>query len=276
MTEPTRIVAMINSDGKTAPVAPDPPGVTTRLYDLRFRVLARTPYEHLFTELGTLDIAERALTDGCDVVYVDTFGDYAVPRIRALTSVPVVGAGEASIRYAAATHASFSIVTVWPASMAYLYDERLTSTPGGRSCRGLHHLSDDDELERVGRGDGVKARMGRHEDGVVDALADLCHIALERDRSEAVLLGCTCMSPVAPALRDRLGVPVLDPSAIGLATAQQAALEQAPPHRPSAVRHRGLAGAAVQAYLDAEEAESVWVDDCGVCAITQTATPTTK
>lgn len=273
MSETTRTIAMINSDGKHAPVAADPPGVTTRLYDLRFRVLARTPYEHLFTELGTLDVAERALADGCDVVYVDTFGDYAVEQIRALTSRPVIGAGEASIRQAA-EHAAYSIVTVWPESMAYLYAERLERSPGGHSCRGVHHLSDDDELDRVGRRDGVKARMGRHEDGVVDALADLCRRAIEQDRSEAVLVGCTCMSPVAAALRDRLDVPVLDPSAIGLAAAQRAALDPTPPPRPSAVRHTGLAAATVQAYLDAEQAESVWVDDCGVCAITQSVTPT--
>jgi allantoin racemase len=271
MNQPARTIAMVNSDGKSAPVAADPPGVTTRLYDLRFRVLARTPYEHLFTELGTLDVAERALADGCDVVYVDTFGDYAVERIRALTSSPVIGAGEASIRHAAAEHASYSIVTVWPVSMGYLYDERLRSTPGGRSCRGLHHLSEDDELERVGRSDGVKARMGRHEDEVVEALAALCRHAVTEDRSEAVLLGCTCMSPVASALRERLDVPVLDPSAIGLAAAHEAALDPAPRSaRPSAVRHTGLAGAAVQAYLVAEQAESVWIDDCGVCAITRT------
>jgi allantoin racemase len=261
---------MINSDGKTAPVAPDPPGVETTLHELRFRVLARTPYEHLFTELGTLDAAERAIDGGCDVVYVDTFGDYAVERIRALTALPVLGAGEAAIRHAAAEHASFSIVTVWPESMRYLYDERLTATPGGRHCRGIHHLSDDDELERVGRGDGVKARMGRHEGGIVDDLAALCRRALEEDGSDAVLLGCTCMSPVADALRDRLDVPVLDPSAIGLAAAHVAALAPAPaPAGASAVRHTGLAGAVVQAYLNAEQAESVWVDDCGVCAITQ-------
>jgi len=261
---------MINSDGKTAPVAPDPAGVETTLHELRFRVLARTPYEHLFTELGTLDVAERAIDDGCDVVYVDTFGDYAVERIRALTSVPVLGAGEESIRHAARAHESFSIVTVWPESMRYLYDLRLTATPGGRQCRGVHHLSDDDELERIGRRDGVKARMGRHEGDIVDDLAALCRRALDEDRSEAVLLGCTCMSPVADALRDRLDVPVLDPSAIGLAAAHAAALESTPASTgTSAVRHAGLAGAVVQGYLNAEQAESVWVDDCGVCAITQ-------
>lgn len=270
MTDLVRRIAMINSDGKTAPVAPDPARVETTLHELRFRVLARTPYEHLFTELGTLDAAERALAGGCDVVYVDTFGDYAVERIRTLTSVPVLGAGEESIRRAAADHATFSIVTVWPESMRYLYDQRLTATPGGRQCRGVHHLSDDDELERVGRHDGVKARMGRDEGGIVDDLTALCRRALDEDGSEAVLLGCTCMSPVVDALRDRLGVPVLDPSAIGLAAAHAAAASTPPSTGASAIRHAGLAAAVVQAYLNAEQSPSVWVDDCGVCAITQT------
>jgi Asp/Glu/hydantoin racemase len=271
MSDALRRIAMINSDGKTAPVLPDPPGVATTLHDLRFRVLARTPYEHLFTELGTLDVAEQALRDGCDVVYVDTFGDYAVERIRALTTVPVLGAGEESIRQAAAAHPAFSIVTVWPESMRFLYDLRLTATPGGRHCRGVHHLSEDDELERIGRSDGVKARMGRHDGDIVEDLAALCRRALDEDGSEAVLLGCTCMSPVADAVEDRLGTPVLDPSAIGLAAAHAAALAAVPTQTESiAVRHTGLAGVVVEAYLTAQQAESVWIDDCEVCVINQT------
>lgn len=277
MSTPYRI-AMINSDGKSAPVAADPPGVETTLHELRFRILARTSYEHLFTELGTLEAAERALALGCDAIYVDTFGDYAVRRIRALTSVPVIGAGEASIRHVASTATPFSIVTVWPESMRYLYDDRLLATPGGRYCRGVHHLCDDEELDRVGRQDGVKARMGRGEGGVIDDLAALARRAIAEDGSEAVLLGCTCMSPIADALEELLDVPVFDPSAIGLAAAHEAARRILPPspsaHTPSGeVRHTGLAGAVVQAYLDAEESEVVWIDDCGVCSITSARTP---
>ncbi len=264
---------MVNSDGKNAPVAADPPGVETTLHELRFRVLARTPYEHMFTELGTLDAAERALAAGCDAVYVDTFGDYAVERIRALTSVPVVGAGEASIRSAARHHASYSIVTVWPHSMRYLYDERLAATPGGERCRGVHHLSDDDELERLGRRDGVKARMNRHEGDLVEDLVALCRSAVTVDGSEAVLLGCTCMSPVAELIRARMEVPVLDPSMIGLEAAHRAALTTSPARSASAdVRQAGLAVEVVEGYLRAQEKDTVWVDDCEVCAITGVTT----
>ena len=271
MTHDIRRVAMVNSDGKSAPTVADPPGVETTLYDIRLRVLARSPYEHLFTELGTLDVAERALAKGCDVIYVDTFGDYAVDRIRALTSVSVRGAGEESIRLAGARHSAYSLVTVWPRSMRYLYDGRLAATPGGGHCRGVHHLSNDDELERLGRSDGVKARMGRHEEDLVDDLVALCRRAISEDASEAVLFGCTCMSPVAEAVSERLALPVLEPSSIGLTAAHAAALSGgANQPKVDGVQHPGLAGDVVGAYLAAQNAESVWLDDCEVCAIPQT------
>ena len=87
------VVAMINSDGKSAPVLPDRPGVTTELHDLRVRSFARTPYDRLFTELGTLDAAERALASGCDAVYVDSFADYAVDAIRSVAPCRWSGPG---------------------------------------------------------------------------------------------------------------------------------------------------------------------------------------
>ncbi|UMG93686.1 aspartate/glutamate racemase family protein [Nocardioides sp. TF02-7] len=266
-TEPRR-VAMINSDGKSAPTVADPPGVETTLHDLRLRLLARTPYEHLVTELGTLDAVERAVAAGCDAVYVDTFGDYAVDRARAATSVPVVGAGEESIKFAATLYAGFSVVTVWPRSMGYLYADRLRSTPGGERCRGVHHLSGDDELDRVGRPDGVKSRMRRQEADVLTALADLCRRAVAADGSDAVLLGCTCMAPAADAVAAQVDVPVLEPSAIGLTAAHAAALSGThTPPSTGVARHTGLATGLVDACLAAGGASSPGTDDCEVCIV---------
>lgn len=273
---PPARVAMVNSDAKAAPALPDPQGVVTTLHDLRFRVLARSPYAHLFTQLGTLDVAERALAEGCDIVYVDTFGDYAVERIRALGAVPVVGAGEESIRLAASRYSSYSIVTVWPRSMAYLYDERLASTPGGQQCRGVHHLSDDEELDRVGRPDGVKARMLRSESELIDHLVALCRSAVATDRSEAVVLGCTCMSPVADALAARIDVPLIEPSATGLAAAHALAQEVRPGAPRPELTTDALATELVTSYLAAHGVESAWLDDCEVCAIPTTPSNATS
>lgn len=273
-----RRLAMINSDGKVQPPLSDPSGVVTRTYDLRFRILARTPYDHLFTELGTVDAAEAALRDGCDALYIDTFGDYGLARIRASTSIPVVGAGEASIAAAARALPTYSVVTVWPRSMAYLYDERLATCPGGDHCRGVHYLSDDDELDRVGRPDGVKARMIRHEGDLIERLTELCRDAVARDRSDGILLGCTCMSPVAAALGDRCSFPVLDPSRIGLDAAFAAVLSGPPEGRAAASKRSGLASDVVAAYLGLgrEATVEAAADECEVCAVAQAAASSTS
>ncbi|QOC93391.1 hypothetical protein [Micromonospora craniellae] len=68
MSEPRRL-AVINSDAKRAPVLPDPPGLVTDLVGPRLRRFARTKYDHLLTELGTVDAAESAIA-GCEVCAV--------------------------------------------------------------------------------------------------------------------------------------------------------------------------------------------------------------
>lgn len=276
MIEPRRL-AMINSDGKAKPPLSDPRGVVTKTYDLRLRIMARTPYDHLFTELGTVDAAEAALHDGCDAIYIDTFGDYGLARIGASTAVPVVGAGAASIAAAARHLPTFSIVTVWPPSMTYLYDERLGGCPGGAQCRGVHFLSGEEELDRVGRPDGVKERMIRQEGGIVDRLTELSREAVAHDRSDGVLLGCTCMSPVAAELQGRCPFPVLDPSRLGLEAAFRAVLAQPPEVRAVTTRLSGLAGDVVTAYLGRPSADSTAAGtaagECEACAVARAMGP---
>ncbi len=61
-----RRLAIINSDAKREPVLPDPDGVTSVLVDLRMRAFARTPYDHILTELSTIDAGERAIAESID------------------------------------------------------------------------------------------------------------------------------------------------------------------------------------------------------------------
>lgn len=167
-------LVMINSDGKSAPVTPDPADVTTELVDLRRRVFARTPARRILTDLLTLDAAENALEAGADGIYVDSFADYGVHAIRGVTDRPVVGAGEAALAEAVRLE-TFAVVTVWPASLGFLYDERLAAVPGATSaCLGVHHYSPEDELDLVGTGTSVRARMVRHEDDLVADLIRTC------------------------------------------------------------------------------------------------------
>ena len=260
-----RRLAMLNSDGKRRPPLPDPAGCQTTLVDLRTRVLARTPYDRLLTELVTLDAAEKAIEDGYDALLIDSFGDYAIDAIRAATDVPVVGAGEASLA-AAARYGRFTIVTVWPESMRFIYDERLRTCPGGESCVRVLYFSPESELDLVGSPQGIRARMRRHEQAVVEELGEACRKAAVADGAAAVLLGCTCMSPVAADLQNWCDVPVLDPSALGQQAAFDAVMNGKRDYdRPRSAR-TGHARLLVDLWLrhDAAAAEP---EACDVCVV---------
>lgn len=265
-----RRLAVINSDAKRAPVLPDPPGLVTELLDPRLRRFARTPSEHLLTEVGTVDVAEAAIAAGCDAVYIDTFGDYGVDRLRAATTVPIVGAGEATLAWAATLGRRFSIVTVWPASMDYLYAQRLATCPGGELAAGVHYLSDETELDLVGTDSGVKARMGRGETDVVAAITEACLRAADADGTDLIFFGCTCMTPVVEEVGHRTGIEILDPSVVGLRAGHAAAL--AATGATSRTGRLGTVTALVDAYLGvgatAGASCSVDADGCEVCAVT--------
>ncbi len=259
---------MINSDGKSAPVSGDPGGVTTELVDLRRRVFARTPARRILTDLLTLDAAESALAAGADGIYVDSFADYGVTAIRGITDRPVIGAGEAALAEAVGL-GTFAVVTVWPASLGFIYDERLAAVPGAAdACLDVHHYSPEDELDLVGTGTSVRARMVRHE---VDLVADLirtCREVREQTGAEGIVLGCTCMAPVADEIAAGCDFPVLDPARIGLAAARAAVLSSSPPADGDGAQAHvrdPLIASAVDAWLEHTPEETG--DDCVVCAI---------
>nr|PZN65005.1 MAG: hypothetical protein DIU58_08090 [Sphaerobacter thermophilus] len=260
-----RRLAMLNSDGKDRPPLADPPGCQTTLIDLRTRVLARTPYDRLLTELVTLDAAERAIEEGYDALYIDTFGDYAIDAIRAVTDIPVVGAGEASLA-AAAGYGRFTIVTVWPRSMRFIYEERLRTCPGGDQCVRVHYLSAEAELDMVARAQSVRERMRRRERTVLEELGEACRQAAAADGANAVLLGCTCMSPIAAELQAWCDVPVLDPSALGQRAAFDAVMNgDRDGARPRTMR-TGQARRLVDLWLR-HDAAATTPEACDVCVI---------
>lgn len=202
-------------------------------------------------------------------MFIDTFGDYAIDRIRTVATVPVIGAGEAGVAEASAGGRGFSIVTVWPSSMRWLYQERLARIDGGEACGGVHFVGDESELTKLGTATGVKARMSRAESSTIDAIVAACQAAIAQDGTQAVLLGCTCMSPVAATIQARCEFPVIDASAAGLRAAFKA-LEDKNKPRPTAPTERaGTIGRLVDAWLATDDIPVI--DECEVCTLT---TPT--
>lgn len=261
-------LGVINSDGKKAMVLTPPENISLDLVDLRMRAFAATPYDQLLVELNSVDAAERALAAQADALFIDTFGDYAIQRIRAASPVPVLGAGESGIAEASSEGLrSFSIVTVWPASMKWLYSEVLSRSTWGHLCQDVHHVSPESELSFLGTDLGVKARMIRGEKDLLDEIVKACHAAIETDESEVILLGCTCMSPIAEKIQEQCSFPVIDASAAGLRAAYRVLAEQPPRCETVTTKRAGTVSRIVETLLEAEFEKSYEPDECEVCSI---------
>jgi allantoin racemase len=189
--------------------------VQSQIVNPRLSAFAATPYERLVVDLGYVDAAQAAAADGCDALFINSMADYGLDAMRAAVGIPVVGAGEAALRDGARGGRRFAIVTVWPASMRFLYDERLRACGLESQCVAIRHLSGEDELGRLGADDGVMSRMHRGERAVVARLAAMCEDAVREDGAECIVLGCTCMAPVGPAVASACFVPVIESSRAG-------------------------------------------------------------
>ncbi len=190
-------------------------GVEPRIVNPRLSAFASTPYERLIVDVGYVDAAQAAADDGCNALFINSMADYGIEAMRAAVGIPVVGAGEASLREGGRDGRRFAIVTVWPASMRFLYDERLRACGLEPQCVAIRHLSGEDELARLGADDGVMSRMHRGERAVIARLAAMCEDAVREEGAECIVLGCTCMAPIGPAIASACFVPVIESSRAG-------------------------------------------------------------
>jgi allantoin racemase len=182
---------------------------------VRLSAFARTPYERLVVDVGYVDAAQNA-APLADAIFINSFADYGIDAMRAVLDIPVVGAGEAALLEAARQAGRFAIVTVWPETMRFLYDERLRALGLTERCVSIVHVSPESELAKLGGDDSVMERMHRHEPTVLEQLREACGRAVARDGAECIVLGCTCMAPIGPALAAACAFPVLESSRIGL------------------------------------------------------------
>lgn len=259
-------LAIITSGAEERPLlrAPESSDVEVVRIPMRVPGFARNPYDRFFVALGHIDAAERAVADGCDAIFIDTFADYGMAEIRAAVPVPVIGAGESGIVAASANGTrDFSIVTVWPLSMNYLYKERLDNSPGGNRCLRVEHVLPETELQKAGTDAFVKSRMERHESAVIDLLAARVQQVADESGVGTILLGCTCMAPVGPAIQERVSVEVIEGTRNGLLACWETMA--APQGEVNLSARRGTIPLIVDAWLEHGIIPAWSPDECEVC-----------
>jgi allantoin racemase len=142
-----------------------------------------------------------------DAVVIACFSDPGLDEAREIASIPVVGIEESSLHLAAQLGRRFTILTSRaarvPAKIAHV--ERL-----GLSSR----LASVRPLEM-----GV-LEMDADPDRAVARILEVGGGAVREDGAEVIVLGCAGLAGHATALGPALGVPVIDPSPVALATAE--------------------------------------------------------
>lgn len=178
-----------------------------------------------------------------------------------------MGAGEAALQEASVTGAGrFCILTVWPKSMGFLYDERLRSLEMVPHCLAIRHFSAEDELSRLAGDTSVMARMARHEHDIIDALGAACEELIAQHSPDSIVLGCTCMSPIAEALAKRCPIPVIDGAISGLRLLASGTQGDSSASARAMTKRVSLIPDMVSAWVGAaHEPAPVVTSDCPVC-----------
>ncbi|MGE0734233.1 MAG: aspartate/glutamate racemase family protein [Alphaproteobacteria bacterium] len=190
------------------------PSDRAQVYLSALNVFPRDALELKLLEVGYIDAGLRAAADGNEALVINSMGDYGLAALRAGAGVPVLGSGEAGLRKAASLGGKFAIVTVWPESTAFLYRQLLREAGLESRCAAVLHVGQQAELESIVRGTAgdahYVARMQGGDATMLDRVVQACEQAVRQHGAASILLGCTCMSPVAAKIAARVSVPVVD------------------------------------------------------------------
>jgi allantoin racemase len=164
-------------------------------------------YDEAFAIPPTLELVKRANAEGYDAVIIACFSDPGLEAAKEISTIPVVGIEEATLHMAAMLGARFSIMTP--------RKQRIASKREHVHLRGLsHYLASVRSLDlSVAETDTDPAKTKQRLMAVAGA-------AVETDGAEVIVMGCAGMAGYAEEMEQKLGIRVLDPTAVALKTAE--------------------------------------------------------
>ena len=196
------------------------PGFAPELIEPRMRTFPMTPYDRGLTALAYLDCALEAEKAGFDAVFINTVGDYGIDEMKSATDMVVVGAGEATMAMCCNTGRNFSIVSIWPPKLNFIFHERLASCGMENRCVSIRNVLGDAEIANVAEAGATTAGLQDRNEAFMDRIVKSIQAAVAEDGAHVIMLGCTCMAPVGPDIAARVGVPVFEPMRTGYKTAE--------------------------------------------------------
>ena len=153
-------------------------------------------YDEALSVPGVLRAVQRGEREGVDGYVIACFGDPGLDAAREVAAGPVIGIAEAAMHAASHLGTGFSIVTTLARTIGQ--SAHLAERYGmQRFCRGIHAC----EIPVLDLDTDPNARK---------IITEACREAIERDRSDAVVLACAGMADMCGEISAELGVPVVD------------------------------------------------------------------
>lgn len=243
-------------------------GTEARVYIPGVSAFPRNQLDMKIQEIGYIEAGLRAAKAGCDAIVLNTFGDYGIEALKSAVRVPVVGAGEVGISVAALLGRPFSIVTIWPRVTDFLYAKVLHASGFNSHFAKVAFVGTTDELDVVGKSkDDYIARMQQGDQALFDRIVSTCRSMIDTQGATSILLGCTCMSPVAAKVAAALDVPVVNPL-ITAAKHAEMLVRLGLTHSSAAFRPAGTSREAVFAAMAETSAFHVLAQACDSCVFT--------
>lgn len=245
-------------------------GFAPELIETRLRTFPITPYDRGLSAIAYVDCAIEAERAGFDAVFINTVGDYGIDEMKSATNMVVVGAGEATMAMCCNVGRRFSIVTIWPPKMNFIYHERLRNCAMESRCASIRNVLADNDVKGVeGAGQAVGSLKERDE-SLQDRIVAAIEQAVSEDGADTIMLGCTCMAPVGPDIAKRAPVPVLESMRTGYKTVE-ALLALGVRHSHVAYPKPDPANLDAVGKLVAGQGNLDLGGDCEVCVVAQEA-----
>ena len=148
----------------------------------------------------------NAKKEGFDAVTIDCTLEPGLKAAKQASSIPVVGAGEAALSVALLLGERFSVIVPIAGSISPMISKirQMGLWERMASVRAVNvHVLDLDNYEQT-----------------LASVTEVARIAVEDDGAEVIVLGCTVMGPIAEALANKLGVPVVEPGTAAIKLAE--------------------------------------------------------
>lgn len=240
------------------------------LIEPRLQIFPMTPYDRGLSALAHVDCAIEAEKAGFDAVFINACGDYGIDEIKSATQMVVVGAAEATMAMCCNVGKRFSIVTIWPPKLNFIYHERLRNCAMEDRCVSIRNVLNDSAVEGAEGADATVSSLQDKNTGLKDNILRAIEAAVSEDGADTIMLGCTCMAAVGPEIAERASVPVLESMRTGYKTVE-ALLSLGVRHSDVAFAKPNPENLAAVGALVAGQGSLDLGGDCEVCVFTPEA-----